>query len=119
VVTPERWRRYLEREGVPVDDRYPSATLSADGLNGAKLYRQNIPRRIVRPPPLASAHAPVQLIVPSRDRFISESYYDAAERVAPQLVRRTIAASHWAIRTHAEQVAAWIAGFARDAGHAR
>jgi pimeloyl-ACP methyl ester carboxylesterase len=109
-----RWRRYLELEGVPTDDRYPSATLTADGVHGARLYRQNIARRaggLGRLPP-AAPHAPVQLIVPDADRFISASYYDVAEQVAPDLRRRTIPGSHWAIRTEPAQVAAWVAEFA-------
>jgi pimeloyl-ACP methyl ester carboxylesterase len=113
---PRRWRGFLEREGVPTDAWYPSPTLCADGLHGAKLYRQNIPRRVVGRRALLAPHAPVQLIVPSGDRFISDSYYDAAEQVAPDLRRRTIPGSHWAIRTQPAQVAEWIAGFAREAG---
>jgi pimeloyl-ACP methyl ester carboxylesterase len=113
---PRRWRRFLELEGVSTDAGYPSPTLRADGLNGAKLYRRNIPRRLLGRRALRAPHAPVQLIVPSGDRFISASYYDAAEQVAPDLRRRTIGGSHWAIRTQPVQVADWIAGFARDAG---
>jgi pimeloyl-ACP methyl ester carboxylesterase len=113
---PRRWRRFLELDGVPTDGAYPSPTLCADGVNGAKLYRRNIPRRVVGRRTLRAPHAPVQLIVPSGDRFISASYYDGAEQVAPGLRRRTIAGSHWAIRTKPAQLADWIAGFAREAG---
>lgn len=109
-----RWRRMLELDGVPTDDRYPAPTLSADAINGARLYRRNIPPRVIRRHPLAPAHAPVQLIVPAGDRFISPSYYDAAERVAPVLRRRSVPGSHWAVRTHPALVAQWIAEFAAD-----
>jgi pimeloyl-ACP methyl ester carboxylesterase len=113
---PARWRRLLELDGVPTDAAYPGPTLCTDGLNGAKLYRQNIPRRVMGRRALLAPHAPVQLIVPAGDRFISPSYYEAAERVAPDLRRRTIPGSHWAIRTQPAQVAGWIAAFAREAG---
>jgi pimeloyl-ACP methyl ester carboxylesterase len=113
VIGPRRWRRYLQLEGVPADAGYPSPTLCADGLNGAKLYRQNIPRRILGRRPAARAHAPVQLIVPSGDRFISASYYDAAEQAAPGLRRRVVPGSHWAIRTEPGLVSEWVAEFAR------
>jgi pimeloyl-ACP methyl ester carboxylesterase len=112
VLRGRRWRRYLELDGVPTDGRYPSPTVSADGRHGARLYRRNIPRRVLgggSPP--APAQAPVQLIIPAGDRFISPSYYDAAAQVAPGLRRRTIPGSHWAIRTEPAQVAEWVAEF--------
>ncbi len=112
-----RWRRFQEMaECVPVDDDYPAPTVQADGMHGANLYRQNIPRLLLgrRPRGPARAHAPVQLIVPAGDRFISPSYYDAAAGVAPVLRRRSVAGSHWALRTEPALIAGWIAEFARD-----
>lgn len=112
-----RWRAWLQRaERLPVDAGYPAPSAPRDGLNGANLYRANIPRRLLRRRQLASAHAPVQLIVPEGDRFISPSYYDAADRVAPGVVRRSVPGSHWAPRSHPETVAAWIGEFAGSAG---
>jgi pimeloyl-ACP methyl ester carboxylesterase len=110
-----RWRRWLSLvERVPVDDAYPAPTFSADGWHGANLYRANIPHRLIRGDRLSPAHAPVQLIIPTRDRFISPSYYDAAADVAPALRRREIPGSHWAPRAQPELVAAWIAEFVRE-----
>ena len=104
------WRlRNVER--VPVDSQYPAATLARDGVRGANLYRRNIVPRALRPRPDAIAHVPVQLIVPSRDRYIPESYYELAERYAPRLRRRRVAGSHWAPRTHPELIARWIGSF--------
>ena len=112
-----RWRTWLQRvEGVPVDGSYPAPSAARDGLNGANLYRRNIPRRLLRRSRLAPAHAPVQLIIPDGDRFISPSYYDAAERVAPGAIRHSVPGSHWAPRSHPQRVAEWIAAFAGDAG---
>jgi NAD(P)-dependent dehydrogenase (short-subunit alcohol dehydrogenase family)/pimeloyl-ACP methyl ester carboxylesterase len=112
----ERWRQVLvSRERVPVDDHYPAPTVTADGLHGSNLYRRNIPPRLLRAPRLGRAHAPVQLIVPAGDRFISESYYDAAERVAPGLRRRAVAGSHWAQRSQPELVARWVGEFVSEA----
>jgi hypothetical protein len=48
----------------------------------------------MRPAALPRARVPVQLIVPSGDRFISTSYYDAAgalSRLFPGLARRLAA----------------------------
>lgn len=111
-----RWRRWLSLvERVPVDDDYPAPTVSADGCHGANLYRANIPHRLIKRTPMAPAHAPVQLIIPARDRFISPSYYDAAADVAPALRRRQVPGSHWAPRSEPDLVADWIAEFAAEA----
>jgi short-subunit dehydrogenase/pimeloyl-ACP methyl ester carboxylesterase len=105
-----QWRlRNIER--VAVDSSYPAPTLARDGVRGANLYRRNIPTRMLRPRVDAVAHVPVQLIVPSGDRYISESYYELAERYAPELRRRRVPGSHWAPRTHPELIARWIASF--------
>ena len=107
------WRlRNIER--VPVDAGFPAPTLASDAVHGAKLYRRNIPARALRPRSDAFAHVPVQLIVPSGDRYIPESYYELAERYAPGLRRRRVAGSHWAPRTHPELIARWVGSFAED-----
>lgn len=112
VLSAARWRRALTKlEGLAVDADYPATTVVLDGLHGANLYRRNILPLLWRRAPLAPAQVPVQLIVPSGDRFISDSYYEAAERIAPGLRRRTVAGSHWAQRTHPELVAGWVAEF--------
>ena len=111
----DRWRRYLSLEGVPTDGSYPSPTVADDGIQGARLYRRNIPRRLLGRARTPRAHAPVQLIIPAQDRFISVSYYDAADDVAPGLRRRVVPGSHWAIRTEPAQVADWVAEFALEA----
>ncbi|MFD6924000.1 SDR family oxidoreductase [Streptomyces sp. NPDC059944] len=107
----KRWPRILERvEKVPAGD-YPTASLPADAAHGAWLYRDNVRPRLRRPRDDAYAHAPVQLITPSGDAFLSERLYDGLEEWAPQLVRRTIPAKHWVPRTRPDQLAAWITEF--------
>ena len=108
----KRWRRWLTRvEGMDLDGTYPAATVSSDGWHGAKLYRANIPPRLIRRNPLAPAHAPVQLVIPSHDRFISGSYYDAAERMAPGLRRHEVPGSHWLPHAQPDLVARLVADF--------
>jgi len=108
-----RWRRWLTQvEGLTLDGAYPAATVSSDGWHGAKLYRANIPHRIVRRNPLTPAHAPVQLIIPTRDRFISASYYDAAGQVAPGLRRYEVSGSHWLPHTEPDLIARLVTEFA-------
>jgi NAD(P)-dependent dehydrogenase (short-subunit alcohol dehydrogenase family)/pimeloyl-ACP methyl ester carboxylesterase len=107
----KRWPRILERfEKVPGDD-YPTPSLPTDAAHGAWLYRDNVRARLRRPRPDAYAHAPVQLITPLGDAFLSEKLYDELELWVPQLTRRTLPAKHWIPRTRPDQLAAWITEF--------
>ncbi|WP_129308079.1 SDR family oxidoreductase [Streptomyces sp. L2] len=107
----KRWPGILQRvEKVPGGD-YPTSSLPSDAANGAWLYRDNVRARLRRPRPDAYAHAPVQLITPQGDAFLSERLYDDLERWVPQLTRRTLPAKHWVPRTRPDQLAAWIEEF--------
>ncbi|MFI6640364.1 SDR family oxidoreductase [Streptomyces sp. NPDC050504] len=108
----KRWPGLLERlEKVPAGD-YPTASLPSDAAHGAWLYRDNVRARLGRPRADAFAHAPVQLITPTGDAFLSEHLYDDLERWAPQLVRRSLPAKHWVPRTRPDRLTAWINEFA-------
>jgi NAD(P)-dependent dehydrogenase (short-subunit alcohol dehydrogenase family)/pimeloyl-ACP methyl ester carboxylesterase len=115
------WPGILQRiEKVPSGD-YPTASLPQDAARGAWLYRDNIRARLRRPRADAHAHAPVQLITPTGDAFLSERLYDDLDEWVPQLTRRSLAAKHWVPRTRPDQLSAWIADFvetheARDSG---
>ncbi|MFC8348833.1 SDR family oxidoreductase [Streptomyces sp. NPDC057280] len=105
------WPRVLERaERVP-GDGYPTSSLPTDAAHGAWLYRDNVRARLRRPRADAYAHAPVQLITPLGDAFLSERLYDELEQWVPQLTRRTLPARHWIPRSRPDQVAAWIGEF--------
>ncbi|WP_031071816.1 SDR family oxidoreductase [Streptomyces sp. NRRL S-118] len=107
----KRWPSIVRRiEKVP-DDGYPTPSLPVDAAHGAWLYRDNVRARLRRPRADAYAHAPVQLITPTGDVFLSERLYDELARWAPQLVRRTLPARHWVPRTRPDQLAAWISEF--------
>ncbi|MDX3536405.1 SDR family oxidoreductase [Streptomyces sp. MB09-01] len=106
-----RWPSILERvENVPAGS-YPTDSLPSDAAHGAWLYRDNVRSRLRRPRPDAYAHAPVQLITPTGDSFLSERLYDGLEHWAPDLLRRTLPAKHWVPRTRPDQLAAWITEF--------
>ncbi|MFG2554386.1 SDR family oxidoreductase [Streptomyces sp. NPDC048581] len=105
------WPRILERmEKVP-GGGYPTSSLPTDAAHGAWLYRDNIRARLRRPRPDAYAHAPVQLITPLGDAFLSERLYDELEQWVPQLTRRTLPAKHWIPRSRPDQLVAWITEF--------
>ncbi|MEV0255304.1 SDR family oxidoreductase [Streptomyces sp. NPDC050732] len=107
----KQWPKILQRvEKLPAGD-YPTPSLPQDAAHGAWLYRDNIRARLRRPRSDAYAHAPVQLITPSEDAFLSERLYDELELWAPQLVRRTLTAKHWVPRTRPDQLSAWIGDF--------
>ncbi|MEU7724504.1 SDR family oxidoreductase [Streptomyces sp. NPDC040724] len=106
-----RWPAMLQRlENVPAGS-YPTASLPSDAAHGAWLYRDNVRSRLRRPRPDAYAHAPVQLITPTGDSFLSDRLYDGLEHWAPDLLRRTLPAKHWVPRTRPDQLAAWITEF--------
>ncbi|SFY51443.1 SDR family oxidoreductase [Streptomyces sp. F-1] len=107
----KRWPRILERTEQVSGGDYPTPSLSSDAAHGAWLYRDNVRARLRRPRPDAHAHAPVQLIVPEGDAFLSARLYDDLERWVPRLTRRTIAAKHWVPRTRPDQLTAWIEEF--------
>ncbi|MER7403184.1 SDR family oxidoreductase [Streptomyces sp. NPDC000070] len=107
----KRWPRVLERvEKVPRGD-YPTASLPSDAAHGAWLYRDNVRPRLRRPRTDAYAHAPVQIVTPLEDRFLSERLHDGLEQWVPQLTRRTVRAGHWIPRTRPDQLASWIEEF--------
>ncbi|MEU5307770.1 SDR family oxidoreductase [Streptomyces sp. NPDC021562] len=105
------WPKLLQRaERLPAGD-YPTASLRSDAAHGAWLYRDNVRPRLRHPREDAYAHAPVQLITPLGDAFLSERLYDDLDRWVPRLTRRTLPDKHWIPRTRPDQVSAWIEEF--------
>ncbi|MFC7895569.1 SDR family oxidoreductase [Streptomyces sp. NPDC057381] len=106
-----RWPGILRRaEKLPGGD-YPTASLPTDAAHGAWLYRDNVRPRLRRPRGDAHAHAPVQLVTPLEDAFLSERLYDELELWVPRLTRRTLPAKHWVPRTRPDRLADWITEF--------
>lgn len=75
-------------------DIAPRATQTSDGTHGVNLYRANVLQRTLSPR-LRYAHAPVQVLVPMKDRFISPALTRELSRWVPQLTRVEIDAGHW------------------------
>ncbi|MEV6650066.1 SDR family oxidoreductase [Streptomyces sp. NPDC051219] len=107
----KQWPKILQRVEKLPGGAYPTSSLPTDAAHGAWLYRDNVRTRLRRPRSDAYAHAPVQLITPTGDAFLSERLYDELEQWAPQLVRRSLPAKHWVPRTRPDRVAGWIAEF--------
>ncbi|MFD3438425.1 SDR family oxidoreductase [Streptomyces sp. NPDC058685] len=106
-----QWPKILRRMEKSSAADYPTPSLPQDAAHGAWLYRDNVRARLRRPRPDAYAHAPVQLITPTGDFFLSERLYDDLGTWAPQLTRRTLPARHWIPRTRPDQLASWIDEF--------
>lgn len=83
-----------------------SETFSEDAANGVNLYRAN-GLEFTK----GTTKVPVQLIVPTKDDFITTALYAHAADFAPDLRRIDIVAGHWVIRTHPEVIAGKIASF--------
>ncbi|MER7662180.1 MULTISPECIES: SDR family oxidoreductase [unclassified Streptomyces] len=106
-----QWPKILRRMDKPARGDYPTPSLPQDAAHGAWLYRDNVRARLRRPRADAYAHAPVQLITPTGDFFLSERLYDDLGTWAPRLTRRTLPARHWIPRTRPDQLASWIGEF--------
>jgi pimeloyl-ACP methyl ester carboxylesterase len=98
------WHR---RIGTPAGPQPPVSTKVDDFAHGLELYRANVRRRL-RHPVLGHTEAPVQIIVPKLDRYVTPSLLDGLERWSPVVWRREVDAGHWIIRSHPNEVADWV-----------
>ncbi|MGQ0530300.1 MAG: SDR family oxidoreductase, partial [Panacagrimonas sp.] len=85
-------------------------TQTKDGANGINMYRANFVQRLIKPQERRT-DTPVQLIVPTRDRFMVQEIWDDLPQWVPNLWRREIDAGHWVQISHPEQIAAMASEF--------
>ena len=107
------WRSGLPGRLLRRAERLPARPCVADARHGLALYRANLFRRAGQPRQRRTA-VPVQLVVPTRDRFIDPRLLAGTARWAPRLRRRTIRAGHWIPYSHPGRLAGWIADFVTD-----
>ena len=62
----------------------------------------------MRHPRAGHTDVPVQLIVPTRDRYVSPRLLEGLEEWASLMWRRPADGGHWLIRTHPDDVARWV-----------
>jgi pimeloyl-ACP methyl ester carboxylesterase len=87
-----RWHdvmRWLEKLDTP-----PRPTQTRDGLNGVSLYRANFIPALWAPRE-RMAIAPVQVLVPTGDHYVSPALSEDLRRWVPHLWRRPITGGHW------------------------
>jgi pimeloyl-ACP methyl ester carboxylesterase len=99
------WLRVTERVR-PARD--PAQTRNA--INGLKLYRANFVDKLLRPR-ARHAHAPVQFIVPLRDRYVGPELSLGLEGWLGAYERSEIDAGHWAVLREPALIAAGIGRF--------
>jgi NAD(P)-dependent dehydrogenase (short-subunit alcohol dehydrogenase family) len=82
-------------EGLPQRADWPAPTITKDGIRGLQLYRANMLPRL-RNPRERFTNVPVQVIVPTGDRYLSQSLVcgDLARWVDRLWVRR-VRSGHW------------------------
>lgn len=94
-------------EGVAPRDGHPARTMARDGASGVGLYRANMVQRLRRPRDRRT-DVPTQVIVPTKDLFVSPHLVGGLSERVPNLSLRPIAAGHWVPRSHPDVIARWI-----------
>lgn len=120
VAAPLLWKTYLGKNWGKVVDKLQNSkdlpenpTQTADGVHGVNLYRANfLPRLISQRERIA--HCPVQVVVLEKDAFVSEIYFSQLSQWVKDLSFNRIADNHWALLSKPDQVAAYIADFAKQ-----
>lgn len=99
------WPRVLRR--VEKTEVTPRPTQTRDGMRGVSLYRANFIRCLFMPRK-RYAHAPVQVIVPTLDKYVSPALSEDLSRWVPKYWRRELSARHWVPLTHPEPMARMV-----------
>jgi len=103
------WPRMMRRlEGIEPRPGHPADTLVSDAVAGLALYRVNLGPR-AQLPWRGPASVPVQVVIPTQDRYISPPLYSDAGNWAQRVWRRELRAGHWAQRSHPELMARHVA----------
>lgn len=99
------WLRLTERVHPARDP-----TQMRNAINGLNLYRANFIDKLLRPR-ARHAHAPVQFIVPLRDRYVGPALSLGLEPWLGAYGRHEIDAGHWVVLREPERIAAAIERF--------
>ena len=90
-------------------DHWQDGSFRSDAVNGLNLYRVN--RLDFR---RSTTAVPVQLIVPTKDAFVTPALFDDIETFAPDLRRLDVVAKHWVVQTRPQVVADAVRAFVAD-----
>src|SRR6476661_2520022 len=93
------------RDGIPADQVHHSETYKTDAAKSLKVYRANFFRSIVSARADHFVDVPVQVIVNTKDQFITPHMYADTHNWVPRLWRRDIHAGHWSPMSHPSTIA--------------
>ncbi|HEX3707132.1 MAG TPA: SDR family oxidoreductase [Mycobacteriales bacterium] len=103
-LVPLMWRAFLGRafapsirkmEGIPQRADWPAPTLVKDGARGVQIYRANVLSRMGKPRERYT-NVPIQVIVPTGDRYLSPSMVsDDVARWCDTVWVRRVRSGHW------------------------
>ncbi|WP_236796621.1 SDR family oxidoreductase [Amycolatopsis sp. GM8] len=94
-VLTKRWPLFLSAlENVPPRAGHPAPTMASDAAHGVSLYRANFRPRLSHPRE-RHTQVPVQVIMPTADRYATPALAEGLERWVPRLWRRRLHAGHW------------------------
>lgn len=114
-----RWPAFLAFfDGIDPALVTPAPTLARDMVNGMRLYRANIRRRLRAPRP-RPVEVPVQLVVSTGDRAVRPVVHAEAPNWVRDLHTVRLAGGHWTPLSHPAELATAAAGFIAGAGAAR
>jgi pimeloyl-ACP methyl ester carboxylesterase len=108
-----RWLRLTE--GIEAVGGYPGDDVASVAIAGVSIYRQNIWPRLRRPD-ARPVELPVQLLVATRDRYVSPRVFEDTGRWVRDLTRHEVRAGHWSPRTHPDELAELLGGFVEAIG---
>jgi NAD(P)-dependent dehydrogenase (short-subunit alcohol dehydrogenase family)/pimeloyl-ACP methyl ester carboxylesterase len=97
------WRSGLFARVVAATEGVPRPA-TRDAVNGLGLYRENIAARLARPDQRRT-DLPVQVLAPTRDRYVSDALQTGIGAFVPDLRVRRIPGGHWVPRTRPEVIA--------------
>jgi hypothetical protein len=98
-------RAGARREGLPRGHWGPE--LGRNAVNGLGLYRANVLSRVRRPRPLHT-DVPVLVVQPERDSYVTDLFLQDLDASCSDLRVERLDAGHWAVVTHADEVAALV-----------
>lgn len=86
------------------------ASQANDGAHGVKLYRANFLDKLFKHQE-RKTNIPIQLIIPTKDKFVTAGVFDNLAQWASHVWRHEIEAEHWVQRTHPDEISAYIREF--------
>ncbi|HET8802486.1 MAG TPA: alpha/beta fold hydrolase [Marinobacter sp.] len=114
------WRAGLDRAWPSLLSRREGVTKAhtnthqrSDGRYGVNLYRANIIPRL-RHPEARHARCPVQIIIPTRDRYVGSPLFSNQVSWTGKLTRVELDAPHWVLLTDPGRVAGKLDQFISD-----